>query len=263
MDTNTSDVVWQETKALIIGRAYPEPSKKHIETVCTGAITEDGALLRLYPISWRYLNANQQYKLWTWAKFEIRKSPDDKRQESYRVREESIELLSSVESHSERYSLLRNAIFADRETLDGRYREDWISLGLVEIELIDFNARLVKGGIVDKPHTKQGHLYVDVKPLDRVPVEMRLRYRCKNNPACRGHFSRLIGWEYMEAFRNFRQRYGSDSAGIQKITEAVRARFSKPKTSALALLGTHSRYPVWMIGQLYFFENKDQNELLF
>ena len=79
MATDSSGVVWREQKALIIGRAYPEPSKKHIETVCTGAITEDGQLLRLYPISWRYLNENQQYRLWSWATFEIRKSEGDKR----------------------------------------------------------------------------------------------------------------------------------------------------------------------------------------
>ena len=263
MDSNTPDVAWQEVTAMIIGRAYPEPSKKHIETVCTGAITEDGKLLRLYPISWRYLNANQQYKLWSWAKFQIRKSLDDKRKESHRVREESISIVSTVQSRAEQYSLLRQSIVQDREILDKRYHEDWTSLGLVEIELIDFNARLVKGGLIDKPYTKQGNFFVEVKPLDRVPVELRLKFRCKNNPACRGHFSRLIGWEYMEAFRNFRQRYGSDEAGIQKITEAVRYRFSRPNTSALALFGTHSRYPVWMIGQLYFFGDEDTRDLLF
>jgi hypothetical protein len=131
----------------------------------------------------------------------------------------------------------------------------------VEIELVDFNARIVKGGLVDKPNAKQTNLFVEVKPLDRIPVEMRLKFRCKNNPACRGHFSRLIGWEYMEAFRNFRQKYGSDAAGVQKITEGIHARFAKPKTAAMALLGTHSRYPVWMIGQLYFFDIEQPGRL--
>jgi hypothetical protein len=47
MGADSPHVVWREQKALIIGRAYPEPSKKYIETVCTGAITESGELLRL------------------------------------------------------------------------------------------------------------------------------------------------------------------------------------------------------------------------
>jgi hypothetical protein len=255
MATDSSGVVWREQKALIIGRAYPEPSKKHIETVCTGAITEDGQLLRLYPISWRYLNENQQYRLWSWATFEIRKSEGDKRKESYRVREESISVLSHVESQAERFSLLSKAIFVDRETLDRQYREDWTSIGLVEIELIDFRTTKPRTDYAQtKPYTKQSHLYVDVKPVEQAPLDMKLKFRCKNNPACKAHFCRLIGWEYMEAFRKFRVKYGSDSEGVAKIKDAIERRFSDPKTSAFALLGTHSRYPVWMIGQLYFFD---------
>jgi len=57
-------------------------------------------------------------------------------------------------------------------------------------------------------------------------------------------------------------KYGSDSAGIAKIKEAIVSRFSDSSTSAFALLGTHSRYPVWMIGQLYFFK-KDLPPMLF
>jgi hypothetical protein len=240
---------------LIVGRAYPEPSKRHIETVCTGAITEDGELLRLYPISWRYLDANQQYKLWTWATFEIRKSLDDMRKESYRVREETISILARVESPAEQFSLLQRAIFPDRETLDRCYREDWTSLGLVEIDIVDCDVRERVANRADaKPYTRQTHLYVDVKPLEEAPVEMRIRYRCKNNAECPGHFSRLIGWEYVEAFRNMRRKYGSSSEAVAKLKSALYARFSECGVSTYALLGTHSRFPTWMIGQLYAFD---------
>lgn len=254
MGADSPPLIWHEQKALIIGRAYPEPSKKYIETVCTGAITEGGQLLRLYPISWRYLNENQQYRLWTWATFEICKNPDDKRRESFRVREESISVLSHVESQAERFSLLSKALVPDRETLECRYRTDWTSIGLVEIEMIDIRTTKPRTDWAEvKPFTKQSHLYVQVKPLEQAPFDLKLRFRCKNNPKCKTHFCRLIGWEYMEAFRQFRVRYGSNEAGIAKIKEGIIAKFSKPNQSAFALLGTHSRYPVWMIGQLYFF----------
>jgi hypothetical protein len=230
MPTDSSGVTWQEQKALIIGRAYPEPSKKHIETVCTGAITDDGQLLRLYPISWRYLDENQQYRLWTWATFEVRKSEDDNRRESYRVREESISILSHVASQEERFSLLQKAIFPDRETLDRRYHEDWTSMGLVEIEMIEFRTAKPRADWAEnKGYIKQAHLYVDVKPLEQAPLDMKLKFRCKNNPACKTHFCRLIGWEYMEAFRKFRVKYGSDAEGIRKIKpELCTRRASRP-----------------------------------
>jgi hypothetical protein len=254
MELSSPDLEWREQKALIIGRAYPEPSKKHIETVCTGAITEDGQLLRLYPISWRYLGENQKYQLWTWARFKIRKSSDDKRKESYRVLEDSITILSKVESPAEQFSLLSRAIVPDRETLERQYCEDWTSMGLVEIEMIDFLTTKPRTNWEQaKPYIKQSRLDLEVKPLEQSPLDMKLKFRCKNNPSCKTHLCRLIGWEYMQAFRSFRVRYGSDSEAIAMVKNEVRRRFSKSGTLAYALLGTHWRYAVWMVGQLYFF----------
>src|SRR5882672_1255113 len=117
MDADSSGLIWTQKRVLIIGRASPEPSKKHIETVCTGGITELGELLRLYPISLRYLEEEKRYKQWSWAEFEIRKSPSDKRKESYIVRQDTISVLGQVDSEAERFHLLRKGIISDRETL--------------------------------------------------------------------------------------------------------------------------------------------------
>jgi hypothetical protein len=255
MEPGSSDITWEERKALIIGRAYPEPSKRHIETVCTAAITEEGQLLRLYPVSWRYLDENKRYRLWTWAKFDVRKGRDDKRKESYHVREETIFILSYVESWAERFSLLKKAVFPDRETLERLYREDWTSLGLIEIEYVDFKVSPRKSSWEkDKPYIKQSHLYVEVKPLEQIPVQMKLRFRCKGNAGCRTHQSTLIGWEYMEAFRKFRRSQRSESEAVAMIKDHMVRLFSDPMKSCFALVGMHFRYPVWMIGQLYFFD---------
>ncbi len=255
MSANPPNLTWIEKKALIIGRAYPEPSRKHIETVCTGAITEEGELLRLYPIPLRYLEEDRKYKLWTWARFLVQKSPEDKRKESFKVQEDSIQILSQIESKAERFSMLKKSIVNDREVLDEKYRTDWTSLGVIEIELIDLAARLpTKNWEREKGYIKQSHLFVRKKPLEQPPLQMRLKFRCKNNPKCQTHTSRLIAWEYMEAFRNFRDQYGSGLEAFGKIKDAVTAKFSDPNVRAYALMGTHSRYPVWMVGQLYFID---------
>jgi hypothetical protein len=265
MSSDPSDLNWVEKKALIIGRAYPEPSKKHIETVCTGAITDEGELLRLYPIPLRYLEEDQKYKLWTYARFLVQKSPDDKRKESYRVKEGSIRVLSQIKSKTEQFSILKKAIVADKEILDRKYREDWTSLGIIEIELIDLKARIPKKNWEkDKAYMKQPHMFVDKKPLEQPPIDIGLKFSCKNNPHCRTHNSRLIAWEYFEAFRNFRSKYGSGLAAFERIKDALTELFRDPNKNAYALMGTHSRYPVWMLGQLYFIEKSvAQAERLF
>lgn len=257
MSADPPDLTWIEKKALIIGRAYPEPSRKHIETVCTGAITEEGELLRLYPVPLRYLQENQKYRLWTWARFVVQKSADDKRRESFRVREDSIEIISQVASKSEQFALLRKGIAKDRETLDEKYRSEWTSLGIIEIEFINLEARLPRTNWKrDKSYINQAHMFVDRKPLDQPAIELKLTFRCKNNAACPTHSSRLIAWEYMEAFRNFARRYGSGLAAFGRIKDATIKRFANPNLSSYALMGTHSRYPVWMVGQLYFIEKR-------
>jgi len=263
MATNPSDIEWQEQKALIIGRAYPEPSKKHIETVCTGAITEDGRLLRLYPISLRYLDHHQQYKLWSWARFDVVKSPTDQRKESYRVKEETISVLSNVDSPEEQFSLLSKAIVSDRETLEDQYHNDWTSIGVIEIDLVRIEAEASRSDWKKtKPYIQQSRLDVEVKPLEQPPIDIRIWFRCKHNKACKGHQSNLMGWEYVEAFRKFRVTYGSEDAAIAKIKEAILAKFADGERSAYALLGTHFKRPIWMVAQLYFFR-KDLQPLMF
>jgi hypothetical protein len=255
MPADPPELGWEEKTALIIGRASPEPSRRHIETVCTGAITEDGEVLRLYPIPLRYLEREARYRLWTWARFEVQKNPSDKRKESYKVREGSIQVLAEVKGWPERFALLQKAIIPDRETLDELYHKDWTSIGVVEIELINFYMQTrKKDWEKDKPYIKQFHLYAQLKPLEQLPIEMRLKFRCKNNPHCKTHESSLIGWQYMEAFRKFREKYGSGERAFEAMNQKLRSLFGDERKRAFALMGTHHRYGSWMVAELYFFD---------
>ena len=255
MAANPPEVGWQEKTALIIGRASPEPSKTHVETVCTGGITEAGEVLRLYPIPLRYLEKEKRYKLWTWARFDVQKNPSDKRKESYRVRDNSIRVLAEIENPAEKFSMLEKAIFKDREALDAQYHTDWTSIGVIEIEFLDFYVETRdKDWERDKPYIKQFLLYTERKPLEQLPFEMRLKFRCKNNPSCKTHDSSLIGWQYMEAFRKFRQKYGSGDGGFLALDQKLRSFFNDPNKRAFVLMGTHFRYGSWMVAEIYFFD---------
>ena len=41
---------WEKKKILLVVKAYPESSKKHGSVVCTAGVTDDGELIRIYPI---------------------------------------------------------------------------------------------------------------------------------------------------------------------------------------------------------------------
>ncbi|MBP9581870.1 MAG: hypothetical protein KBE38_06915, partial [Ignavibacterium sp.] len=71
-------------KILITVKAYPAISKKYNETVCTAGITEEGRWIRIYPIPFRQLDYNNQFRKYEWIELDLEKNPSDFRPESYR-----------------------------------------------------------------------------------------------------------------------------------------------------------------------------------
>ena len=74
----------REERILVLCKTYPSPSAKYSETSCVAGITEPGNLIRLYPVPFRLVNDVQQFKKWQWISARIKRSPDDRRTESYR-----------------------------------------------------------------------------------------------------------------------------------------------------------------------------------
>ena len=74
-------------KILITVKAYPAISKKYHETVCTAGITEEGNWIRLYPIPFRQLDYNNQFKKYEWVELDLVRNKSDFRPESYRPKD--------------------------------------------------------------------------------------------------------------------------------------------------------------------------------
>ena len=72
-------------KILITVKTYPVLSKTYAELVCTAGVNEDGNWRRIYPVPFRQLNDNQQYKKYQWIGVDLQKSPTDIRPETYRI----------------------------------------------------------------------------------------------------------------------------------------------------------------------------------
>jgi hypothetical protein len=79
------------TRVLILCKTYPSPSAKYAETSCVAGMTEDGQLIRLYPVPFRLVSDDQQFKKWQWITARFEKARDDHRPESHRVFVDTIE----------------------------------------------------------------------------------------------------------------------------------------------------------------------------
>ena len=71
-------------KVLITVKTYPTLSVTYNELVCTAGFREDGSWVRIYPVPFKNLDLNSQYKKYDWIELELVKNTSDFRPESYR-----------------------------------------------------------------------------------------------------------------------------------------------------------------------------------
>jgi hypothetical protein len=69
-------VVYQHKKVLIVVKTYPTPARKGVEVSCTAGITEDGQWIRLFPLPFRFLRSEKQFKKYQWIEVAVTKASD-------------------------------------------------------------------------------------------------------------------------------------------------------------------------------------------
>ncbi len=74
----------EKQRILITVKTYPTLSTKYGETVCTAGVREDGTWVRIYPVPFRRLNEEQQYKKYDWLDVRLVRNTSDQRPETYR-----------------------------------------------------------------------------------------------------------------------------------------------------------------------------------
>lgn len=72
------------TQVLIAVKTYPTISSKYDELVCTAGFLEDGSWIRIYPISFRKRDYEQQYSKYDLIEIDLVKNKSDFRPESFR-----------------------------------------------------------------------------------------------------------------------------------------------------------------------------------
>jgi hypothetical protein len=202
--------MWTKKKLLIWGKTYPEFSKTYYETVCTGAIdAETGRLLRIYPITLRYMK--EPFKAYDWIEAEIERNTGDFRPESYRIRQDTIKVVGHLDhtkvgwAERAKWVLGPANVFTSVEGLQAAEARDHTSLGLVKPKTI------VKVYMKYKPKEErqeweeqrenaltQKELFVDAESKTRdlafCPVTYRAKFVC-DDPACSiEHDLSILDW---------------------------------------------------------------------
>lgn len=245
---------WQTQEILIIVKAYPTPSEKYGETVCTAGITREGKWIRLYPIPYRDLPFLQQYQKFQWIRVSCQPAQEKlRRPESYKIDANSILVLDKIKSGSagwnERKKFFLPHVSASLEELEERNQQENISLGAFKPKHVkEFIIRptkqtweLKKQGILS-----QSSLFNPEKsPLERIPYTFHYQFTCDDS-RCNGHDLTVVDWEAGESYRNFKSTYQDEHLTLQKMKEKWLDYFFVRRESYF-VVGTHSRWNKFMI----------------
>ena len=73
----------EKQRILVTVKTYPTLSRKYGETVCTAGVKEDGTWVRIYPVPFRQLDDDEQYRKFDWLECRLVRRTADPRPESF------------------------------------------------------------------------------------------------------------------------------------------------------------------------------------
>ncbi len=209
-----------ETIRLVVTvKAYPTASVKYGEAVCVAGIrtdTDRPQWVRLYPVDFRDLPFDRQFK--KWSEIEVAVSPSsDTRPESVRPDTTTIRILrelSTANAWAERWPIVEPLLVESMCAAREAQRDDGTSLAafrpqqvddvVVEAEPDDWTPQQLAS-------LNQLSLFAqDRRTLEKVPWRWKYTYSCGGS--CNGHEQTIIDWEIAQAWRSWKRQYGSEEA---------------------------------------------------
>lgn len=243
-------------RLLITVKTYPTLSRKHGETVCTAGIREDGSWVRLYPVPFRRLDEEEQYRKFDWVELETRKSTSDHRPETRHPTDakdiQPVDHLGTEEGWKERRKVLsRVQVHRHLQPLLDGAKVNTMSLALFKpARIIDFvweecerdwDAAKVAAM---RDMASQGELFADeqwrqtFRLMPKLPYNFS--YRFEDADGKRSELQ-VLDWETGQLFHNcLRDARGDEAVALAKVRQKYMDSFLK--TDLHFFLGTMKEF---------------------
>lgn len=251
-------------------RTYPTPAKRGVEVSCTAAITEDGSrFIRLFPVPYRFLQADARFRKYQWIEVDT-KPASDGRPESFKIRGDSIRIVSDQLPSSAAWSKRKEYVFPLRsaslcELKRRRDQDGHPTLGVFRPKKIEsLVIQPIEPNWTDSQLAilRQRDLFEEgpQQELEKIPFKFKYKFTCEE-VACTGHNLSCTDWELGESYRSWSSKYGPD-----KWEEKFRQTYEKEMIEANDThfyVGTVHQHPAeWIIIGL-FYPPKDAQAGLF
>lgn len=260
-------MVSRQARILILCKTYPSPSGKHIETSCVAGMREDGSLIRLYPVPFRLIDGDKQFKKWQWINVRTERSPNDNRPESNKIFIDTIscdgEPITSAHDWRNRRPLLeRISSFSDFDSLEAARISSGTTLGLLhptKVLGLEINEAKIANWTAEErnklvQHEAQFGLFGEnarrqISTLRKLPYDFYYNYECNVDGASKRYRHKIIDWEVGALYWNCRRKHGSEWE------EPFRDKIERSLSTKdlMFLMGTIHRFPdQWLIISLFY-----------
>lgn len=208
----------ERKKALILVRTYPSPAKNGVEVSCTAAITEDGKWLRLFPVPYRFLDADKRFRKYQWIEVDLTKARDA-RPESYQLDRNSITIVTDPLPTDHQWKQRKDLIFPLRAHClcclkRERDAKGYPTLGIFRPKKIDkliITPTAATWTQAQLDILRQGDLFESgpAAELEKVPFDFSYKFWCDDD-SCTSHTMICTDWEMGESWRKWSKDYGDD-----------------------------------------------------
>jgi hypothetical protein len=250
---------WVQRRILIVARTYPVPARKSIEVSCTAGITEDGKLVRLFPIPYRFLDEDKRFRKYQYIEAKIAKSESDTRPESYHIDTDSIKIVSEPlptannwEARKAEVMPLKTHSLCRLQAERDLNKEP--TLGFFKpkrITALKIDPTSSAWTPAELGRLRQYSLFGNAPKteLEKLPVIFSYEFQC-GEVECNVHTLSCTDWEVGAAYRGWRNKYGVNWE------EKFRNRFEREmilKNDTHFFVGTLRNHPdAWIIISLFY-----------
>lgn len=254
-------------RILITVKTYPTLSASYIELVCTAGLREDGSWVRIYPVPFRLMGEDQQFKKWTWVDLPIERRVKDKRPESFSPSDRNDitigDTISTADNWRERreWIIKRGRVWSDLTALIAAGKRDEVSLAtfrparmigleweITEPDLDPDKLAQIEHNLRQMDMLEQDSARENFKPARKVPYNFYYRFEDEKGRETR---LRILDWEIGMLYWNcLRGSGGDEKQALEKVRHRYETEFFQK--DLYLFLGTtyewHSRAPnPWVI----------------
>jgi hypothetical protein len=252
----------ERKKILIATKTYPSISRKYRETVCTaGVILDDEEKplkwVRIYPIRFRQLDFDRRYPRWSIISAKIERNDKDYRLESFRIDDESIEVLKKIDTSnnwSERKKLILPLKFRSIRDIQNQDK----SLGIIKprnIKKYFCKATTREWSPKQQAVIDQLDLFEPPKELEKIPYQFGYNFIDEDGDA---HRYTISDWEIQELYRKCRDKsqgltsLAKEKDAIEKVRQKLEIDFLDNKDLYFIVGNLKNHKKTFMIIGLFY-----------